>query len=493
MTRDKRNPSSVARRSVPPPRPGDAALTLPLPPFPSHTNPKQLLQDLAFPSEEDEGAFDVVFDDPDFAPEPPPPKPLEGGAGAAHTAATAAVALVALLLRRYRARQAELLAAVPDERLQLELALLHPLLEQEEEDAEQEAAAAAAPPPPPPRLQLRLAAPPGGGGRRPPASRACFSIPLQGVKRACLGALADYLGGIGENDDDDDDASSKNDNEADADIRGLALLASIDVPAPTTTGQNNGGCLRLSLAAPLWLRRAGLPPMPLPPLGATAASRPPLADYASDAAARLAAHLKAHAPRAAGRYALVDALAAVFGAAPLEIVVRGGGFDDEGAEVATPPPGADGGGGGTAGGGGGGGWSAIVARRGASSWSPSSSPSCSLAALFPLLLDAQPLLLAVEIGARFPDEQPLLRVTRAASSLGPGTAGSSGGAVAASTSTSAAAAAASGKRKASEQLAATGEAVLAAGAYPWSPRWPADEQAARIYNHLAAALAGAGA
>jgi hypothetical protein len=86
-------------------------------------------------------------------------------------------------------------------------------------------------------------------------------------------------------------------------------------------------------------------------------------------------------------------------------------------------------------------------------------------------LDAQPLLLAVEIGARFPDEQPSLRVTRALGSIG-------GGPTPTTTT----------KRRApaSAELAETGGASISN--YPWSPRWPPEEQAARIYNHLASAL-----
>lgn len=314
-----------------------------------------------------------------------------------------------------------------------------------------------------------------------PDARACFSVPLDGVKRASLGALADYLGapgrsgggaGGGGHSADAVVAARGQDNAASAaaddasSIRGLSLRASFDVGG---AGQNSN--LRLSLAAPAWLTRAGLPPMALPPLPggggpAAAAARPPLADYAPDAAARLSAHLLAQAPRAAKRYALVDALAAVMGVAPLEVAAG----PTAGAELVPAPAGADGG----AADGQRGGWSAAVSRPVA----PSSSSAPVLTALFSLLLDGQPLLLSVEIGARFPEEQPLLRVTRALGPTAAGGAGGSGGDSGGSARKGAGAAA---------ELAATGETKITG--YPWSPRWPAEEAAARMYNSLAAALA----
>jgi hypothetical protein len=404
----------------------------------------------------------VVFDDPEFAPELDPEEQEQEEDDAAPRTA---VALVAALLRRYRARQFELLAAIPDERLQLELALLAPLMDAEQEQEQQERArrrqADDEPPPRLPRVQFRLLA------KQQQQKRACFSIPLEGVKVSSLGPLAEYVvPPLQQNRDEGTEDDSAADPAADtATIRSLALRASFDISASSSSSSSQQQPLRLSLSAPLWLRRAGLPPLALPPLPASAAARPPLADYASDAAARLSAHLTAQAPRAAKRYALVDALAAVLGSAPLEVVAA-----SPAAEIATPPA--------AQGGGGGWGWSAVVSRGGGggSSASSSSSQPPALTALFAVALEGQPLLLSVEMSARFPDEQPALRLTRA---LAP--AGAAGGGGSSNNNSN---------RKAlspSAELAESGQATIAAG-YPWSPRWPADEAAARIYNHLVDAL-----
>jgi hypothetical protein len=428
----------------------------------------QLLQDLAAPFPA--SAFDVVFDDPEFCPEFPQEEEEEreqkqqrnddddddADDDDAQAAATA-VRLVATLLQLYRARQFALLAAIPDERLQLELALLAPLMDAEEQQEHQERERrrkgdGPPPPPLPPRVQFRLL-------RK--QRRACFSIPLEGVQASSLGPLAEHL--------------MLPATTTTSTIQGLSLRASFDVAAAAAAASSSSPNLRVSLSAPAWLRRAGLPPLALPPLPAAAsASRPPLLDYSTDTASRLSAHLAAQAPRAAKRHALVDALAAVLGSAALEVAAPAALHGA--ADVATPPAAAGGGGGG------GWGWSAVVSRAAAASSSSSSAAAAAqpaLAALFALALDGQPLLLAVEMGARFPDEPPVLRVTRA---LAPGRVGVGGVGGAAATSSS------RGKSSPSADLAEAGQATIAGGSYPWSPRWPADEAAARIYNHLADVL-----
>ncbi|GBF91944.1 hypothetical protein Rsub_04668 [Raphidocelis subcapitata] len=393
----------------------------------------QLLRDLARP----DLAPDLVVDARGFSPLASAELRAllrDWRAGAPRDEAARMAGIVAAALRAFLGHQRERLGGLSDERLAFELGMLEDtgcseLLLTDERDP---------------------------GGRR-----ACFGVPIRGLDLACAEQLLKFLspqslrqqhkrhkqqeqqqqeqqqqeqqqaGGGGASAASEDGGEAAEGAAEAAPAGGGEPASGFVLSAAFRTGPGAAQAApALQLQAPPWYAAACLPPLPLPAWNLQA----PLLEYAGLVRERLQQHLQQHCGQAAARFQMFEELAALFGP-PLEV------------RMASPPPppaGAGGAGGAApswsavAGGGGGGGAAAGALVGGGG-------PGVSAGA-FSVLHDQQPMVLFVELLPRFPEEQPALTL---------------------------------------QSVRRTGpEGAATFRGYPWSPRWPIDEMAARIFNYI---------